>query len=278
MSYTYCGKNCESCAHKLELRCPECRTGPGKAYGAECAIAKCCLVRGHHDCAECVNASTCLHLKGRGSAAELRLKKQQNDIVAMRGRVERSTLFGTWMIAAFWVQIASIAVGLVLSFADDVLADTVSGIFSIVYALLLLKMGSKSRRFRIAGIFGILCQICSFLGTAFDTVGAMLIITLVVVVVGFVREYQEYLGYAEVTDELDQDLARNWSTLWVWQASALAGAAAGTVLTLIGFLPAALIVLLSSIISLVVSIIKLVYIYRSAKRIREYVQINQYLV
>lgn len=278
MSYTYCGKHCENCVQKIQLECPGCRTGPGKAYAAECAIARCCVARGHHDCDSCVNASTCFHLKGCGSAAELRLKKRQNDAAVLRGRLERSTVLGIWMTVAFWVLIASIAVGFLLAFSEGSLGDIVSVLFSIAYAAILLKMGDTSRCFRLAGILGIVCGVCNFLGTLSEELGYTALFSLVAMVLGFVWEYQEFLGYAEVTEELDPELSQKWRTLWGWQFGCLCAVAIGAVLTFIGLLLAALVVLVAAVASLVISVIKLFYIYRSAKLFQEYAQQNKYFV
>lgn len=274
MSYTYCGKQCENCSQKVQLGCSDCRTGPGKAYSAECAIAKCCVTRGHHDCSDCVNASTCMHLKGCGDAAELRLKKRQNDVAVLRGRLERSTVLGIWLTVAFWLMIASIVVGLVLAFSEGTMADIISALFSVAYAAILVKMGDISRSFRLAGIFGIVCAVCNFLGAISEPMAALF--SLVAMIVGFVWEYYEFLGYAEVTEELDPELSQKWRTLWGWQFGCLCAVAIGTLFTLMGLLLAALVVLVAAVASLVISIIKLVYIYQSAKLFKEYAEENKY--
>ena len=47
MAETYCGKVCRECEQKEALSCPGCKLGPGKLYGGDCELAKCCREKGN---------------------------------------------------------------------------------------------------------------------------------------------------------------------------------------------------------------------------------------
>ena len=65
MENSFCGKNCEDCLDKAEVGCPGCKLGPGKASGALCEIAKCCIYREKDECATCENSTSCFLLSTR---------------------------------------------------------------------------------------------------------------------------------------------------------------------------------------------------------------------
>ena len=53
MAETYCGKICAECAQKETLNCSGCKAGPGRQFGGDCKLAKCCRAKGHQECATC---------------------------------------------------------------------------------------------------------------------------------------------------------------------------------------------------------------------------------
>ena len=74
MAETYCGKTCADCSQKETLSCPGCKAGPGKQYGGDCKLAKCCIEKGHQECSTCGFNGHCGTLHGRICMPDDRLK------------------------------------------------------------------------------------------------------------------------------------------------------------------------------------------------------------
>ena len=283
MAESSCAKSCETCQLKGQLKCPGCRMGPGKVYGGECDIAKCCSTRGYQGCEECSTASTCPKLKRCAGAEQDRLKKREADKAERHRRYESSAVLGKWLMILFWVVIVSNVINFVLGFMEEMPGmklpvELVGAAFGVVYGLILLMMSKQSGCLRISGISRIICVIVNVIVLLFEGTQIALWISLAALVPSYIAEYQEYIGYVQVTDELDEDLSRKWSVLWYWSLGGLIAMGAGLVLTIFGLMLGALAVLASSVLTIVVAVIKIVYLYRSAKMFREYVQENQYIV
>ena len=86
----------------------------------------------------------------------------------------------------------------------------------------------------------------------------------------FVGEYNEYMTHSAVLMGLDDDLSSKWETLWKWYIGLFLGIIGCIVVMLIFPLLGALAVFGAIIGVAVVSILKLVYLYRTAKVFREY--------
>lgn len=65
MAETYCGKSCLECGQKDVLNCPGCKAGPGKQYGGDCELAKCCRSKGHQECSTCGFNGNCGTLRSK---------------------------------------------------------------------------------------------------------------------------------------------------------------------------------------------------------------------
>jgi len=48
-----CGVDCEACEYRKQTGCPGCQAAEGKLFWGECAVAKCCLGKGHDHCGQC---------------------------------------------------------------------------------------------------------------------------------------------------------------------------------------------------------------------------------
>lgn len=48
-----CGIDCEACSYREQTGCPGCPASGGKLFWGECALARCCMEKGHDHCGQC---------------------------------------------------------------------------------------------------------------------------------------------------------------------------------------------------------------------------------
>lgn len=282
MAETYCGKNCADCVERQQLNCPGCRMGPGRAYCGDCSIAKCCISRGHYSCASCSTASTCFNLKSSHRAAEDRLRKHKAEAEKQRRLLERSKLLGNWLWVLFWFVLTANIAGVVFSFLENqpgmrIPNLIVTVVTNLVYAFLLLKLSKTSDCFRTAGICTVIVVVIELISSLFHNPVLIFVVSMVLLVPAFMASYQRYMGYAEVTEELDEDMGRKWTVLWYWTLGSTIAMAVGLIMSLGGSLLGALAVLLSAVLTLVIAVLEVIYLYCTAKMFREYVEENKYV-
>ena len=100
--------------------------------------------------------------------------------------------------------------------------------------------------------------------------GIALILTLLAGVAALVGEYTECTSHAEALEPVDLELSEKWRRLWKWYIGTYLGSVGSIVVVMI-FGPLGLLVMLASIIGMmVVAILKLVYLWRTARTFREY--------
>nr|WP_317437949.1 hypothetical protein [uncultured Enterocloster sp.] len=142
------------------------------------------------------------------------------------------------------------------------------------YGYILLKLSSESSRYRMAAI-------CCLASVAVDAGSSLIpegfsmaslvgLLTFPVLILAFYGEYSEYMGHSEILRALDDGMALKWKRLWRWCLYSL-GVMTGSIL-LVMFSPALGItaLLVGLIGTLIVSVMKLTYLYRTAKIFREY--------
>lgn len=281
MAETYCGKSCAECAQKEALNCPGCHPGPGRKFGGDCELAKCCTDKGHEACETCGFKGNCSTLRGRESMPDLRRRHQEAEAAQKAAIARRAPLLGKWLWVIFWLIIPSTIANLmtnstILSIAPALkLPGSILQIAcTVAYGVILLKLSAEQSRYRAAGICtlisgaaGILAAIVTGTG---ETPTWALLFTLPAAVVELVGEYHEYMGHANVLTGVDNALSDKWSKLWGWYMLFMAAIFISVLLTFMIPILGLLVMLASAIGIIVVSILKLVYLYRTAKLFREY--------
>ena len=281
MADTYCGKICAECTQKEMLNCPGCKAGPGRQYGGDCELAKCCRDKGHEVCDTCGFKGNCGTLRSRDSRPDYRKRKIEAEIRQKQAVAKRAPFLGKWLWILFWLVIPATIAGLM---ENNVVAESAPSVFwtgrvmtavcSLAYGIILLKMSAEEGRYRTAGICDLVCAGISLLvaivtgGT--ERVTWTLILTIPAAIVGFVGEYNEYMAHSAVLISVDNDLSSKWEKLWKWYIGLFLGMFGCIIVMLIVPLLGALAVLGATIGVAVVSILKLVYLYRTAKVFREY--------
>lgn len=277
MEETYCGKNCQECTRREELDCPGCKTGPGRAIGGDCDLAGCIRSKGHETCDSCSFRPTCGLMRGREEMPTKRLRKWEYEQYKRERIARKAPVLGKWLGVLFWLIVPSTIASLMsyekfreiapqLYLAGCIL----KGLVSAVYGLILLRLGFQESRYRTAGICWLITAGISLLLTFMSNVGAILLLSLPGVVLGLVAEYHEFMGHSEVLIGVDQVLSDRWSALWKWNIGIHCALIGSIILLLIIPLLGALFVLAAAIGLVVVGILKLVWLYHTAKTFREY--------
>lgn len=281
MAETYCGKTCENCQWKEQLNCTGCKTGPGRQFSGDCELAKCVRTKGHETCDTCGLRGHCGNLRGKDREPEFRHRRLQREQEERDLLARRIPILGKWLWILFWLIIPS-SIGSLLG--NDTISQLSPGLYLVgvvlntatrlIFGLILLKLGSENFYYKVSGICcliaGGLSLVSTLLtGNAENPIWEQLLM-LPAAIVGIIAEYNEYTGHAEVLEKLDPDLSEKWTKLWVWYLSMTLCIVGCVVLLFIAPMLAALILLGSAIGVAVVSVIKLLYLYRTAKLFREY--------
>ena len=281
MAETYCGKSCEECTKKEQLTCSGCKTGPGRQFGGDCELAKCVRDKGHETCETCVFKGNCGTLRSRESMPDYRIKKIEAEVMRKAAIAKRAPVLGKWLWIIFWLVIPS-SIGSIM--AHETTAKILPGLLmpgqiinaicSLTYGAILLKLGSEEDRYRTAGICALIAGGVSTV-VAFITVAAQeatwtLLFTLPAAVVAMVGEYNEYMAHSAVLSGVDNELSEKWEVLWKWYIGLFLGMFGCIIVMLIIPVLGALAILGCAIGTVVVGILKLVYLYRTAKIFREY--------
>ena len=278
---TYCGKNCEFCGEKESGSCPGCRVGPGRSLHGGCEIADCCRSKGHESCRTCTLKPGCGKQGRREGMPKERRRRAAAEAARKAEIARRAPFLGRWLWVLFWLIIPSVLVGLL---TNDTLVGLVpalkvpgrilSVLVSLAYGLVLLRLSSEEGRYRTAGGCTLVIAAIDLLAVFLpdSMVGLSLLLALAGILVALTGEYQECMGHSEVVREMDESFARKWKDLWKWYIIALASIAGGVILSFLFSLLGSLMVLAAAIALVVVSIKKLVCLYRMAKLFREYDQ------
>jgi len=281
MAETYCGKSCSECEYQEALGCPGCKAGPGKQYAAECRLAKCCRDKGHSECATCEFCINCNTLRSRERIPEERLKRIENEKARKAAIAARAPFLGKWLWVLFWL----IVPGTVAScMSIDYLRPYLPGLYtaglvlnavtSALYGIILLRLAAEEDRYRTAGICVLISAAVSaliFCIAGGDAVpGWTLLLSLPASVVSFVGKYNEFTAHSIVLTGVDNELSWKWTVLWKWFIGSFC-AVFGSILVLVILPILGLLVMLAAAIAfLVVGIVQLVYLYKTASLFRNY--------
>lgn len=281
MAETYCGKTCAECAQKENLNCPGCKAGPGRQFGGDCELARCVRNKSHETCDTCSLRSTCGTLRGRDSMPDYRRRRIEAEEARKAAIARRAPVLGKWLWILFWLIIPSEIAGLmtnqtvinlvpVLYIPGLVLEVTVL----TVYGVILLKLASEEERYRTAGISSLIANGASVLVACLSRGGETppwtLLISLPAAIVSFVGMYNECMAHSAVLTGVDNEQAEKWEKLWKWYIGLFAAMIGSIVVMLLLPLLGAIVILASAIGVLVIGIVKLVYLYKTAKIFRDY--------
>ena len=274
---TYCGKNCAHCTDKTSNGCAGCMNGPGQRLYGDCAIAKCCREKGHQSCESCTMQGRCGSYASRDGMADYRRKKAMQEAADQRKRMKRVPYLGKWLFPLFWLFIPSAIAGVLNS---NLFQSAGEGFHTAGVFLSILSHGcacvimyclenaddhyGKAWKYRLVWIgcevFGLLILNAS--------VGVGLFCSVTAIVFALLAEYNEFQAHARVLSGFDNDLSTSWEKLWKWYLILTCVQIGSLVLILVIPVISALALLASALGILVIGILELVYLYRTAALFR----------
>ena len=161
---------------------------------------------------------------------------------------------------------------------DLALLGEILGILcSVVYGLLLLSLARVNGGYRAAGVCTLFVAVAGIIIQSLGggdprnvERGIALILTLLAGVAALVGECAECTSHAEVLEPVDMELSEKWRRLMKWYVGLFLGTFAGILVALFSQWLGLLVMTASTVGSLVVAILKLVYLWRTARAFREY--------
>lgn len=276
MAETYCGKNCDDCAAKAQLNCCVCKSGPGNQLSGDCELAKCVRDKGHETCDTCSHNSGCRTLRKRDRMPDYRIQEMEANQRKAAALARRAPILGKWLRIIFWLFIPSAISGLMshetmtqLLPALYMPGEIISAVCAIAYGAILLKLGHEESRYRTAGICTLIAAVAGGIASVVHGVsdGAtwILVFTIPAAIVALAGEYNEYMAHAAVLSGVDDALSKNWEMLWKWYIGLFIGLFGCMLIILILPILGLIAVLAAAIGVTVVSILKLIYLYRTSK-------------
>ena len=199
----------------------------------------------------------------------------REDAAALAGRLK----------VLFWLVVPGTIAGLMSDEALSAhwpdlasLGEILGILCSVVYGLLLLSLAKVNGGYRAAGactLFvvaaGVIVQVLTGSEDPHNVERSIaLILTFLSGVAALVGEYTECTSHAEVLEPVDIALSQRWRRLWKWYIGAYLALFAGIFVTLLSAWLGLLVMTASTVGSLVVAILKLVYLWRTARTFREY--------
>ena len=186
-----------------------------------------------------------------------------------------SEISGKWYQSLFWLLIICTVARTISNGEGDGMLYTllwfVNVLATAVYGAVLLKMELFSAHFRMAGLckaasasVGIVSSAVSYFLDGSLLVTLIILVVIASAAVDIAGEYQEFAGHAEFAHDRDVILSEKWLRLRQWYVGMLAGFAGGTVCSALLFLPGVIAMLACGIGLVVVSVVKIVYVYRMA--------------
>ena len=282
MSETYCGKNCAECAQKESLNCQGCKYGPTRQFGGDCKISQCAMEKGHETCDTCSFMGNCSIQRSCTGMPEERIRRLEAEAARKAEAAKQAPLLGKWLWLIFWLIIPSSVASIltnqtVIQYLPglNLPGQILNAICCAIYGISLLKLASVEEFYKKAGIFVLIAGgISAVDAIATGTAGAVQapawtwLLTIPAGIIALIGEYNEYMGHSAVLAGVDNELSEKWASLWKWYIGLFLGMLGCILVMLILPLLGALALLAAAIGVVVVSIKKLVYLYRTAKFFR----------
>lgn len=194
--------------------------------------------------------------------------------------LQRNEFLGKWLSILFLMIIPSTVAGFMtnetivewipyLSLPGQIL-----NIFCLAgYGFILLKLSSENEHYRVAGICaliaGAISVVLMLVSNGADVPVWTLLISLPALVLDIIGEYNEYKGHSEILRDVNVLLSEKWDTLWKWFVGMFLVMFGSIAVVFVVPMLGLLFVIVGGIGTIVISIVKLVYLYKTAKVFKE---------
>ena len=201
------------------------------------------------------------------------------------GIARKAPYMHKWLMILFWVMIASTIADFLSAEEMEQLMPEVYAIASIaslicgvIYVVVLFKLSYEEALYRKSAYYLLGSVVLSLTGliiAMFDMENiAVLLIAMATLigalVVAFVGEYYEYHAHANAARDADREMADKWEQLWKYYIRLLLGVLVCLVLALLIPMIAGVILIVLAIGIIIVSVMKYVYVYQTAKIFQSY--------
>jgi len=207
--------------------------------------------------------------KRGGSATSGHPAKSVSNISEFRVRtvseLEDDLLLRRWLGILFWLIIPSV-IGTLMSQAGSSLAlvgSVITGMVSLAYGLILLRLSKVESIYLKAGVLYFVSMGLSFLIVLESSF--TLLITIPAVIISLFAMYYEFCGHSCVLAGVNNALSKKWDQLWKWTIRVFIGVIVGFLLVFISPVSAGIALIITTIGLIVVNIVRLVYLYQTAR-------------
>lgn len=189
-----------------------------------------------------------------------------------------------WLSRLFWVLIVLTIANV---FSGESMEEMSSGVYTfftvvggvcaVLYAVILLKLSSEEELYRKSAYYWIAAAVIVFVSIVAMVVGELLggfgialglLLLIAATVVSIIGEYYEFRAHANVLQEFDVVFSEKWQKLWKYYLGMTIGMLVATIAMVLIPLLGMIAVVVFTVGLLVVSVLKLVYIYQMAKLFR----------
>ena len=214
---------------------------------------------------------------------EEQTKQEACPATASEGTItkEQAAFLGKWLSILFWLIVPTTIAN---SLCSQAAAQTAPQLVlpgqllslgcAICYAAVLFKMKRCSRHYVLAGICTLISSVIA-LGNYFVTGHPELIqyataLSLPGLAVALIGLYQECKANAQVIKPVDPAMSRKWGRLWNWMLLSYLGTFGGMLLGILHPTIGAMILLVSSFLTVILGLLELMYLFRTAHLFCQY--------
>lgn len=261
----YCGKDCQICPYREATGCDGCRS-----QTQHCEIARCCLGKGHRTCDTCDFRHGCGKLRSKEHVPVYRQREKER-LAAKEAEVARKAgVMGKWMWLMLWMNVPSLIISLLGEIESlATIAEIGGAVCSLVVCWMLLQLKAVNVDYSKAAIYTAIGIVLNLVATFINSDGLSLLVLLPAGVLALMGSYTEYQTHGDEVGAVDAALGERWRKLWKWQIIAIGGMVGSVIVMLIVPLLGALVMIAGAIASVVVSIMTIVNLYKSAQLFRK---------
>lgn len=188
----------------------------------------------------------------------------------------RTAILRGWLPVLFWTALIPLVLSVLVSLfpALDTAAQLLNGVCLAANIVVLFRLSSTDAHYRYAAICSTLIIAADGLMAAVNLIPNIVFVSFVgginvfSAIMSLIAEFNELTGHSEVLRGVDDKLSESWKTLWKWHLGLFIPTALGTLLVRFIPLVGTIITAITSIGVVIVGIVKLVYLCKTARRFK----------